>query len=94
MTYKTHYSRDEKNDDVFEVHDPEGTVLIVLGEPADADELVEHLNEPRGGKYSIEDLSDDQGALFELLDPDGDTVIANESRGAFESLLTHLHRHH
>lgn len=67
-------------------------VLICLSEPADADELVEHLNHPRDGKYSIEDLSDDEDAVFELLDPDGDTILAFNYRETLESLLTHLHR--
>ena len=52
--YKTEYTHDDRGDDVFEVHCPDGVVLICLSEPADADELVEHLNHPRDGKYSIE----------------------------------------
>lgn len=90
--YKTEYTHDDRGDDVFEVHCPDGVVLIVLSEPADADELVEHLNHPRDGKYSIEDLSDDEDAVFELLDPDGDTILAFNYRETLESLLTHLHR--
>jgi len=90
--YKTEYTHDDRGDDVFEVHCPDGVVLICLSEPADADELVEHLNHPRDGKYSIEDLSDDEDAVFELLDPDGDTILAFNYRETLESLLTHLHR--
>lgn len=89
---KTEYTHDDRGDDVFEVHCPDGVVLICLSEPADADELVEHLNHPRDGKYSIEDLSDDEDAVFELLDPDGDTILAFNYRETLESLLTHLHR--
>lgn len=92
MTYKTHYSRDEKNDDVFEVHDPEGTVLIVLSEPADADELVDHLNAPFcGGGYEIEEFGDDS---FDLIDSAGDTILSFHQRSVLESLLTHLNRNH
>ena len=90
--YKTEYTHDDRGDDVFEVHCPDGVVLICLSEAADADELVEHLNHPRDGKYSIEDLSDDEDAVFELLDPDGDTILAFNYRETLESLLTHLHR--
>lgn len=50
------------------------------------------MNHPRDGKYSIEDLSDDEDAVFELLDPDGDTILAFNYRETLESLLTHLHR--
>lgn len=71
----------------------EGTVLITLSGPDTACVLVEDLNHPRDGKYTIDDLSDEEGSLFELLDPDGDVMVVYESREVLEGLLTHLHRH-
>lgn len=32
--YKTEYTHDDRGDDVFEVHCPDGVVLICLSEPS------------------------------------------------------------
>lgn len=91
--YKSVYDGEEDGDFVM---DPDGDVLVFCSEPSDASLLVEHLNEPMyGGGYTIEDPEEDDSEeepLYALLDPDGDDIYYHESRGALETLISHLNR--
>lgn len=102
MSYKVAHNRAENGDDVFEVQDAEGQVLITLTEPNLADELVEHLESPQDGEYGIVDLSgsddpfhasgDPDGPFYDLIDPSETTIASSTSLAVLEDLLTHLNR--
>jgi hypothetical protein len=84
------YSYDSNEEGSFDVTDPNGdTILTDIEEEDVVINLVEHLNEPRGGYYPTEK---DEGGEYDVLDREDICMITLHSEAVVESLLSHLNR--
>lgn len=92
MMEYTHVLAIDSVDDVsFEILDPDGDPICRVNSPIDANDLVDHLNHPRG-EYTVFENPGAKILRFAIMDSDEDTIAFVELRETADSLLTHLNR--